>query len=81
MVALVAIKEPERLQVAVGCLWAAYLAVLASLKMQFVRTVSMALGMAEVLKVPAATLLAPPVGYLLGAKLRHWALPAANTIL
>lgn len=31
---MITIREPGRLQVAVGSLWAAYLAVLATLKMQ-----------------------------------------------
>jgi len=81
VVALVALKEPQRLQTALGHLWAAYLAVLATLKMKFAQTVSIALGIADVVKVPAASLLAPAVGHVVGAKLKHWAVPAVNSLI
>jgi len=80
-VALVAINEPNRLQVAVGSLWAAYLAVLASLKLQFVRTVSIALGIAECVKLPATRFFAPLVAVVLGSKLKHWASFVVTTII
>ena len=75
-VVLVTISEPERLQAAVGALWAAYLAAMATLKMQFAFVVSIALGMAESLKVPAVSLLAPVLAPLFAAKFRHWVEPS-----
>ena len=39
-----AIKQPDKLQTAVGSLWAAYIAVLATLKLEFARTTAFALG-------------------------------------
>jgi len=80
-VALVTITEPERLQAAVGALWAAYLAAMATLKMQFAFVVSIALGMADSVKLPAVTLLAPVLAPLFGAKFRHWAEPSITTLI
>ena len=39
--AMTTVKEPKRLQVAVGALWAAYLAVLATLRLEFARTTAL----------------------------------------
>ena len=47
-----AVEEPERLQAAVGSLWASYIAVLATLKLEFARTTAFALGIVEVIKFP-----------------------------
>ena len=46
-----AIKQPDKLQQAVGSLWTAYIAVLATLKLEFARTTAFALGIVEVIKV------------------------------
>ena len=66
------VKEPERLQSAVGSLWAAYLAVLATLRLEFARVAALALGIAEMVKLRAVKLLAPPLSSALGAELKHW---------
>ena len=60
-VVLNAIKKPDRLQGAVGSLWAAYIAVLATLKLEFARTTALALGIVEVVKVPCVRFLSPLV--------------------
>jgi hypothetical protein len=38
------VKEPDKLQSAVGGLWSAYLAVLATLRLEFARVAALALG-------------------------------------
>lgn len=80
-VALMTIKEPERLQVSMGALWAAYLAALATLKMKFAFTVSLALGMADAIKMPATKALAPLLGPVFGPKFKHWATPCITTAI
>ena len=56
-----AIKQPDRLQAAIGSLWAAYIAVLATLKLEFARTTAFALGIVEVVKLPVVRILSPLV--------------------
>ena len=70
--AMVTVEEPEKLQTAVGSLWAAYLAVLATLRLQFARVAALALGIAEMVKLPAVRVIAPPLSALLGKDLAHW---------
>ena len=59
-------------QRAIGALWAACLAVLGTLKLQFARTTALALGIAGIVKLPVAKLLARPLQASLGRKLAHW---------
>jgi len=59
MLALRAVEEPQRLQSAVGSLWASYIAVLATLKLEFARTTAFALGIVEVVKYPVVRYGAP----------------------
>jgi len=54
-----AVEEPERLQAAVGSLWASYIAVLATLKLEFARTTAFALGIVEVVKFPVVRFFSP----------------------
>ena len=60
-ITLGAIKQPDRLQAAIGSLWAAYIAVLATLKLEFARTTAFALGIVEVVKLPVVRILSPLV--------------------
>jgi hypothetical protein len=66
-VAMRAITEPGRLQSAVGSLWAAYIAVLATLKLEFARTTAFALGIVEMVKFPTVRTLSPLVMSALAA--------------
>jgi len=66
------VKEPEKLQSAVGGLWSAYLAVLATLRLEFARVAALALGIAEMLKMRMLKWLAPPLCQAIGPELRHW---------
>ena len=71
-VAMTAVKQPAKLQEATVALWAAYIAVLATLRLQFARTTAMAMGIIEVVEYPIIRVLAPPFTSLLGPKLQHW---------
>lgn len=71
-VAMKAVKEPERLQGAVLSLWSASLSVIATLRLEFARTVALALGIAEMLKFPVLRCMAPILAWALGPELRHW---------
>jgi len=53
------ITKPERLQTAVGSLWTAYIAVLATLRLEFARTTAFAIGIVEMVKYPAVRYLSP----------------------
>jgi hypothetical protein len=72
MVAMTAVKKPELLQQAVGSLWASYLAVLATLKLEFARTTAIALALAEMIKMPIMRVVSPLMGMALGPDLKHW---------
>jgi hypothetical protein len=60
-VVLKAVQRPSQLQDAVGGLWAAYIAVLATLKLEFARTTAFALGIVDVVKEPVVRLACPLV--------------------
>ena len=51
-IAMCAVREPARLQVACGALFTSYLAVLATLRLEFARTTAFALGLVEMAKFP-----------------------------
>eukprot|EP00928_Gymnodinium_smaydae_P044389 TRINITY_DN29615_c0_g1_i1.p2 TRINITY_DN29615_c0_g1~~TRINITY_DN29615_c0_g1_i1.p2 ORF type:complete len:388 (-),score=102.35 TRINITY_DN29615_c0_g1_i1:229-1347(-) len=70
--AMVAVKDPDKLQSAVGSLWSAYIAVLATLRLQFARTIAIALGVCELIKFPVVRVFAPVLTYLMGPDLKHW---------
>eukprot|EP00325_Prymnesiales_sp_UTEX-LB-985_P035177 CAMPEP_0174719350 /NCGR_PEP_ID=MMETSP1094-20130205/30928_1 /TAXON_ID=156173 /ORGANISM="Chrysochromulina brevifilum, Strain UTEX LB 985" /LENGTH=373 /DNA_ID=CAMNT_0015919635 /DNA_START=34 /DNA_END=1155 /DNA_ORIENTATION=- len=71
--AMKAVNDPERLQTAVAALWTAYIAVLATLKLEFAQTTALALGIVEVVKLPLVRALATPVSQLLGSEISKWA--------
>ena len=49
-------------------------------RVRFVRTVSIALGIAECVKLPATRLFAPIVAAVLGSKLKHWVSLACTSL-
>lgn len=71
------IEEPERLQAAIGSLWASYIAVLATLKLEFARTTAFALGIVEVVKFPFIRFVSPLVIQVLMSAPESIRLPAA----
>jgi hypothetical protein len=72
LLAMTSVSEPQRLQNAIGALWATYIAVLATLRLEFARTTALALGIVEVIKLPVVRLTGPLVSSLIGPKLIHW---------
>ncbi|CAE7336188.1 ARF1, partial [Symbiodinium necroappetens] len=69
---LTSIKDPKRLQSAVGNLWSAWLAVVATLSLKFAQTTAYALAIAEMLKYPVTRYTAPVLAYSLGPDLVKW---------
>lgn len=80
-VAMVAVTDPMRLQKALVALGNVYIAVIATLKFQFARTVAIALGIANMLAMPAAQIFGPPLCFLLGKDLNHWAHTTVDTTI
>jgi len=72
MVFMQSINDPKRLQGAVGNLWSAYLAVIATLSLKFAQTTAYALAIAEMVKFPITRVVAPPLAYALGPSLVNW---------
>jgi len=74
VLAMRTVSEPKRLQAAFGHLWAAYLAVLATLRLQFAQTAAIALGIAEtILPRVKRVALAPMEHVLAPLECDHWA--------
>lgn len=79
--AMKVVKDPDRLIDAVGGLWAAYLAVLATLRLEFARVTAMALGIAEMIKFPIVRVAGPPLSALLGPERKHWVMTIITVVL
>ncbi|CAE8680753.1 unnamed protein product [Polarella glacialis] len=79
--AMIAITRPDRLMNATQYLFSAYIAVIATLKMQFARTVAIALGIAEMLELPACQVFGPVLAMLYGKDLQHWVSPTIITTI
>jgi len=80
-VAMQAVEQPKILESAVANLWGAYIAVLATLKLQFAATVAIAVGIAEMVKLPFASVLVPVLSNILGQNLKHWASTIIDTVV
>eukprot|EP00931_Biecheleriopsis_adriatica_P010099 TRINITY_DN111197_c0_g1_i1.p1 TRINITY_DN111197_c0_g1~~TRINITY_DN111197_c0_g1_i1.p1 ORF type:complete len:401 (-),score=97.15 TRINITY_DN111197_c0_g1_i1:65-1201(-) len=74
--AMVAIDKPDRLTKSVQYLFTAWVSVIATLKMQFARTVAIALGIADMCELPAVQVFGPVLAFLLGPDLKHWVAPS-----
>jgi len=72
VLAMVTIKRPEELQEAVGNVWTAYLAVLATLRFQFARITAFAHAIAATTQFFWLKLLGPPLAYTLPKDTQHW---------
>jgi hypothetical protein len=79
--AMVTVQDPEVLQKALLAVWTSWIAVLASLRLQFAQTVALALGIADVLKFPTVLVFAPPLTLALGKDLKHWVDTIIDTTL
>lgn len=71
-VAMMAVKEPMKLQQALVALGNVYIAVIATLKFQFAQTVAIALGVASMLSSIVAKIFGPTLCYVMGPDLNHW---------
>jgi hypothetical protein len=80
-IAMCAVREPARLQVACGALFTSYLAVLATLRLEFARTTAFALGLVEMAKFPIIRTVSPVVAASLGEELAHWTQTIIETTL
>ena len=85
-IALRSINEPARLQSAVGSLWTSYIAVLATLRLEFARTTAFALGIVEMTKNTMVRVCSPAlIGVLydeLGAEgAKAWSVTIIETVL
>merc|ERR1719499_970704 len=69
---MVSVKDPQRLQQALISLGNVYIAVLATLKYEFAKTVAIALGIANMLSLPATRILGPILALAMGKELHHW---------
>eukprot|EP00913_Durusdinium_trenchii_P013617 g12787.t1 len=83
--AMMAVDKPERLMKASEYLFTAWVAVIATLKSQFAKTVAIALGIADQLTLPAVQVLGPTLAMLLGKEttldLQHWTAPIITTTI
>lgn len=79
--AMMAVDKPERLMKASEYLFTAWVAVIATLKSQFAKTVAIALGIADQLTLPAVEVLGPTLAMLLGKDLQHWTAPIITTTI
>ena len=75
------VSDPDKLAASIGSLWAAYLAVLATLRLEFARVVALALGIAEMVKFPIVRVAAPPLAAVLGPELKHWVPTIITTVI
>lgn len=74
-VCMAAVTEPDRLTLCAQGLFTAYLAILATLKFQFAKTVVLALAIADMLTFSCIRVFGPPLAYVMGPKLQHWVHP------
>jgi len=79
--AMMAVDKPERLMKASEYLFTAWVAVIATLKSQFAKTVAIALGIADQLQLPAIQVFGPTLAMLLGKDLSHWTAPIIGTTI
>merc|ERR1719316_1664868 len=81
MVSMISVKDPSRLQKAVQFLATTWLAVLAVLKFQFAKTISLCLAVAEMLEMPACRIFGPLLALALGKDLNHWCFAIISTTI
>ncbi|KAJ1635499.1 hypothetical protein T492DRAFT_965793 [Pavlovales sp. CCMP2436] len=81
LLAFTTVKKPDELQTAFANVWAAYLAVLATLKFQFARTTAFAIAMAQSLQFLFLKIFGPPLSYLLPEKMHHWVPVIIDTVV
>ena len=75
------VKEPQKIQDAVGSVYAAFLAVLATLKLEFAATTAMAMGVADMVKKPLFKFVLPPLKQVLPEPSHQWITPVIDSIV
>mmetsp|Transcript_97685 Transcript_97685/g.252609 ORF Transcript_97685/g.252609 Transcript_97685/m.252609 type:complete len:367 (-) Transcript_97685:72-1172(-) len=71
-VAMMAVKDPQRLQKAIVALLNIYILVIASLKFQFAKTVAVALGIADMFSLTIVRIAGPIMCSVMGPDLNNW---------
>ncbi|KAG8466053.1 hypothetical protein KFE25_005623 [Diacronema lutheri] len=80
LLAFATVKKPEELQVAFANVWAAYLAVLATLKFEFAKTTAFAIAIASSMQFFVLKLFGPPLAWALPKDMDHWVPVFLDTI-
>ena len=75
------VKEPQKIQMAAASLYAAGLAVVATLKLEFAQTVAMAIGVADMAKKPLVMAVQPKLEIVLPPPTHQWIRPTIETAL
>ena len=75
-VALLAVRDPQKLSIAVGGLYAGWLAVVGTLRLRFARTVTLGVSIAEMLDAPALRFGTPVLAHVVPPEYHLW-LPVA----
>lgn len=78
---LTVVDDPQRLSSALRNLWSAYLAVIATLRLEFARTTAIALGIVEVVSPVVKRTVYEPLIALIGTGLKQWADVAIDAVL
>ena len=80
-IAITTIKQPDRIQSAIGSIYAALLAVLATLKLEFAATTAMAMGVADMVKKPLIRFCDPPLQKILPPAAHQWIVPSIDSVV
>lgn len=80
-VAMAAVNDPTRLTKAMQFLFSSWLSVVATLKMQFARTVALCLGVADMVELPITRILGPLLAMCMGKDLQKWVPAIISTII
>lgn len=75
------VKEPQKIQEAIGSVYAAFLAVIATLKLEFAETTAMAMGVADMCKKPLLKFLVPVLEKALPPATHQWITPAIDSTM
>ena len=80
-IALMAVRDPQKLSIAVGGLYAGWLAVIGTLRLQFAKTVTLGVSIAEMLDGPALRVGVPALAHLTPAEFHRWLPVAIRTLM
>jgi len=71
-IAAVSVKDPSKLAVAIGGLYTAWLAVQGTLRLEFAKTITLGLSIAELATPMAERLLLPLLSHMVPSEYAHW---------